>query len=267
MRESTKPEQSEEYLEADLDFHFRVAAAADNFILSQFMTLIHNLTRQWMSESLSLPGVAEEALRQHRRIFAAIQSHKSARARKAMERHVMVMADRLVLLEEGSIKESKGDLEGAIANFKQAVDLSPKLPEAHQNLGVALLRKGDLDGAMAELHRATELRSNYFDALYDLGLAHAQKGDLDGAILEFKEALKLNSDHPECNDDLGIAYAMKGDFDAAIQQFQRAVSLKPEFAKAHYHLGLALQKEGKLEAARAAFTKAAELDPRYKTPQ
>jgi DNA-binding FadR family transcriptional regulator len=267
MRESTKPEQSEEYLEADLDFHFRVAAAADNFILSQFMTLIHNLTRQWMSESLSLPGVAEEALRQHRRIFAAIQSHKSARARKAMERHVMVMADRLVLLEEGSIKESKGDLEGAIANFKQAVDLSPKLPEAHQNLGVALLRKGDLDGAIAELHRAIELRSNYFDALYDLGLAHAQKGDLDSAILEFKEALKLNSDHPECNDDLGTAYAMKGDFDAAIQQFQRAVSLKPEFAKGHYHLGLALQKEGKLETARAAFTKAAELDPRYKTPQ
>lgn len=103
MRESTKPEQSEEYLEADVGFHFAAAAAADNFILSQFMTLICNLMHQWISESLSLPGVAEEALGQHSRIFSAIQSHKPAIARKAMEKHLTVMADRFLLAEKSKI--------------------------------------------------------------------------------------------------------------------------------------------------------------------
>lgn len=106
MRKSTKPERSEEYLEADVGFHFSVAAAADNFILSQFMTLIRNLMHQWISETLSLPGVAQEALRQHSRIFAAIQSHKPAAARKAMGNHLKVMADRFLLAEESKIDQT-----------------------------------------------------------------------------------------------------------------------------------------------------------------
>jgi len=107
MQESTKPEQSAEFLEADMDFHFSIAAAADNFILSQFITLIRNLMHEWISESLSLPGVAEEALEHHRRIFAAIRSHKAVMARKAMERHVTVMGDRLLLAEETKLDQTQ----------------------------------------------------------------------------------------------------------------------------------------------------------------
>jgi DNA-binding FadR family transcriptional regulator len=103
MRECTKSEQPEAYVEADVGFHFGASAAADNFILSQFRTLIRNLINQWISESLSLPTVAEESLRQHSRLFAAIQSHKPARARKAMERYLTVMADRLLLAEKSKI--------------------------------------------------------------------------------------------------------------------------------------------------------------------
>jgi GntR family transcriptional repressor for pyruvate dehydrogenase complex len=105
MKESTKAEQAEQYLDADVGFHFRVAAAADNYILSQFITLTRNLMHQWISESLSVPGTAEDALAQHRRIFAAIRSHKPALARKAMKSHLTSMADRFLLAEK-----SKGDL-------------------------------------------------------------------------------------------------------------------------------------------------------------
>ena len=103
MRESAKAGRYEEYLEADMGFHFGIAAAADNFILCQFITLIRNLMLQWISESLSLPGVAEEALRQHSRIFAAIKSHKPAAAREAMERHLLVMGDRFLLAEKRKV--------------------------------------------------------------------------------------------------------------------------------------------------------------------
>jgi GntR family transcriptional repressor for pyruvate dehydrogenase complex len=103
MQGSIDPERTEEYLDADMGFHFGIAGAADNFILSQFMTLIRNLLQQWISESLSLAGVATESLRQHRLIFAAIRDHKPGAARKAMERHIAKMADRFLLAEKSKI--------------------------------------------------------------------------------------------------------------------------------------------------------------------
>ncbi len=106
MRTSTSPEQSEEYLEADVGFHFGIAAAADNFILSQFMTLIRNLLQQWISESLSLAGVATESLRQHMHILAAIRNRKPGAARKAMEKHIAAMADRFLLAEKSKVYET-----------------------------------------------------------------------------------------------------------------------------------------------------------------
>jgi GntR family transcriptional repressor for pyruvate dehydrogenase complex len=103
MQGSIDPERAEEYLDADVGFHFGIAAAADNFILSQFMTLIRNLLQQWISESLSLAGVATESLRQHRHILAAIRDHKPVAARKAMEKHIAKMADRFLLAEKSKI--------------------------------------------------------------------------------------------------------------------------------------------------------------------
>jgi GntR family transcriptional repressor for pyruvate dehydrogenase complex len=104
MANRTKPEQQEEYLELDLRLHFCIAGAADNFILTQFLTLLRNLMHEWISESLSLPGTAREALRDHRRIFAAIQRHQPKAARKAMEVHLMAMGKRFLGAEEAQVK-------------------------------------------------------------------------------------------------------------------------------------------------------------------
>jgi GntR family transcriptional repressor for pyruvate dehydrogenase complex len=96
MRKGTGSGRYKEYLDADMEFHFCIADAADNFILSQFMTLIRNLMLEWISESLSLPGVPAEALKQHGRIIAAIQAHDRAAARLAMQNHISAMAERYI---------------------------------------------------------------------------------------------------------------------------------------------------------------------------
>jgi GntR family transcriptional repressor for pyruvate dehydrogenase complex len=106
MRESAKTGQSKAYLEADVEFHFAVSMAAGNFILTQFLTLIRNLVNQWISEALSLPGVAEESLRQHIRIFTAIRNRKPTSARKAMERHLSTMAGRFALAQKPKTEQA-----------------------------------------------------------------------------------------------------------------------------------------------------------------
>src|SRR6266849_5242989 len=56
--------------------------------------------------------------------------------------------------DRGVALVGKGDLDGAIAELREAIRLMPDDAEAHNNLGTTLGGKGDLDGAIAELRKA-----------------------------------------------------------------------------------------------------------------
>jgi GntR family transcriptional repressor for pyruvate dehydrogenase complex len=107
MEQSTKPDNSVEFQRADLEFHFVVAKAADNPLLSGFMTLIRNLLREWISVSLRVPSIAEEALRQHRQIFEAIRDGKAQLAGRVMIRHLEAVAKPLALATRRQLDEER----------------------------------------------------------------------------------------------------------------------------------------------------------------
>jgi Flp pilus assembly protein TadD len=50
-----------------------------------------------------------------------------------------------------------GDLDGAIAQFRSAIQSEPNYPAAHYELGLALNQKGQKDDAKKEFQRAKEL--------------------------------------------------------------------------------------------------------------
>jgi tetratricopeptide (TPR) repeat protein len=81
--------------------------------------------------------------------------------------------------EEGVACVRRGDMDGAIKEFRLAVKLAPDFAEARNALGVALGRKGDLDGSIAELQEALRLRPSYSEAYYNLGLDLVSKRDWD----------------------------------------------------------------------------------------
>ena len=58
---------------------------------------------------------------------------------------------------EAAILEAKGDLDGAIAEWREAARLDPKYPPPHANLGEALESKGDVQGAIAAYEHFLEL--------------------------------------------------------------------------------------------------------------
>src|SRR5262249_9447222 len=62
---------------------------------------------------------------------------------------------------------------------------------AHNNLGVALARKGDLDGAIRHYEEAIRISPRYAIAMNSLGLALARQGKLDEALAKFSEALAI----------------------------------------------------------------------------
>ena len=92
----------EDHVKADIAFHFAIADASENLLLGQFLTLIRNLMKQWVSASLGVVGVAEEALMQHREILEAIRSKNEDLAGEAMARHLEAMGSRLLASKKAS---------------------------------------------------------------------------------------------------------------------------------------------------------------------
>src|SRR4051812_27182099 len=60
-------------------------------------------------------------------------------------------------LKLGNTRFSKGDMEGAMADYTKSIELDPQLAEAHLNRGKARRAKGNLDGAIDDYEAAIQL--------------------------------------------------------------------------------------------------------------
>jgi len=71
-------------------------------------------------------------------------------------------------LDRGDALLKKGDVDGAIAEYREAIRLKPDFADAHYNLGLALYRKGQRQAAVAECRKASELdpKNQEFRATY-----------------------------------------------------------------------------------------------------
>jgi tetratricopeptide (TPR) repeat protein len=160
--------------------------------------------------------------------------------------------------------DGKHDYDGAIAEFREALGLQADYPEAHTNLGNALLAKGRLDDAIAEYQEALASKQPFREAYLahsGLGDALGAKGRLDEAIDEHREAIRLTRDNARekamahCN--LGATLCdRKHDYDGAIAEFREAIRLNPDYATAHFNLGNALYAKGQLDDAIIKFREA-----------
>ncbi len=93
-------ENPAEFAQADINFHIAIGQAAHNSILMNALHLIRNLLQQWISTSLTVEGVSEKALEQHKQIFLAIAKKNSVAARSAMQNHLDEMAKSLSQAQE-----------------------------------------------------------------------------------------------------------------------------------------------------------------------
>jgi GntR family transcriptional repressor for pyruvate dehydrogenase complex len=81
------------FVQADVNFHLLIGAAACNDILMNALLLIRNLLQQWILTAVTSEGVPQKAYAQHKRLFRAIEGHDSIAARRAMKNHLQDMAN------------------------------------------------------------------------------------------------------------------------------------------------------------------------------
>jgi serine/threonine-protein kinase len=190
--------------------------------------------------------------------------------------------------ENGTYFLSIRSYDAAVRDLRQAVSLQPDFPEAHNRLGVALMRKGQFRDAIAEFQTAVEQREGkYPTAQYNLGFVLQQQRENEKAIEAYRKAIDANGGDyadayyqigsilmetparaaeaadafrkaieqnkgrdPEAHYRLGVALVQQKDYAGAEAAFREAVNQRGgDFAFAHYNLGLLYQQTGRTEEA------------------
>ena len=95
----------------------------------------------------------------------------------------------------GVLLAQKGDYDGAIREFRKALEINPEMGEAHFDLAGALMQKGEVGPAIASLRAALKVAPKWAEAHYQLGRALLIEGQREQAIAEFRTAIEQDPAH------------------------------------------------------------------------
>jgi tetratricopeptide (TPR) repeat protein len=120
----------------------------------------------------------------------------------------------------------------------------PNAAKWHFDKAWAYTCKGQMDQAVNEYRETLQIDPNDVDAHNNLGNALALQGRLDEAIEHFSQALKLEPDTPSLHVNLGIMLARQGKHSEAMSEFRGAIRIAPDNPAAHNSLVLELYRTG-----------------------
>ena len=195
----------------------------------------------------------------------------------------------------GTELQARGDIDEAVALYRDALERTPNDALVHSNLGTALAADGRLDEAVAAYERALAIEPDDADSHYNLGNALFGLDRFADAAVAFREAIRIEPGHAEAHvnlgnalvelgrtaeaaehyrrgselrpdavealNNLGLLRAEAGDLDEAISLWRQAAAVAPDFADAHANLGSALRQIGDADAALPHFRRVVELAP------
>ncbi|HVR23196.1 MAG TPA: tetratricopeptide repeat protein [Candidatus Polarisedimenticolia bacterium] len=149
-----------------------------------------------------------------------------------------VIAERLV---------NGGDLPHAIEHYEKALQIDPRLPGVHFELGEAILQSSPLEPAIQaeaekEFEAAEAIDGDAAKAECGLGAIASSQSDLDRAFAHYQRAYKLNPN--EAGAQLGLArlLMMQQKPHEAIKYLQATIQGDPLNSEAHYRLASAYKR-------------------------
>lgn len=134
------------------------------------------------------------------------------------------------LFQEGYVKQTEGDVAGAILLYQQSLEMFPTA-EAHTFLGWAYSFQGRFEEAIAECKKAIEKDPDYGNPYNDIGSYLIEKGRYDEALPWLEKALQAlryeNYCYPHYN--LGRVWEAKGKWQKAIENYDHALRENSEY--------------------------------------
>src|SRR5918997_685372 len=153
------------------------------------------------------------------------EAESSVRKAIALDPHHVEARTLLAWIES----DIHGDFDAAIAEYKKVVDLKPDLPQAYNNLGVALKRKGELAAAADNFNEALERQPDFSAALNNRGWTFAEQDRWSEARRDFEQALEINPQDDGALYGLSQALREVRDYAGAQEILGELVSRSPNF--------------------------------------
>ena len=154
--------------------------------------------------------------------------------------------------------------ELALASFRRALQLDPRLARAHTNKGLIFLVTNQYDSAAAEFFSAAGMQGvDVGKNTNALGLAMERAGDTASARRIYQAAIAADPTDPAAYLNLGSVLAKGGAYAAAEEQYRLALQRQPTLGTAWVNWAVSLLYQNRTDSAVATLREALAADRRY----
>jgi Tfp pilus assembly protein PilF len=147
----------------------------------------------------------------------------------------------------------QGETGQAIADYREAIRINPRLPGVHTELGDLLYHSQDekLQAAAAgEFQAALDVNPRDEKAELAMGVLAARQGDLKTAYTDDSLALELEPNDSDACTELAKVLIQMDKNDEARQLLERAIQIDPANYVAHFRLSTLYRQRGKTDEAK-----------------
>jgi tetratricopeptide (TPR) repeat protein/GT2 family glycosyltransferase len=175
-------------------------------------------------------------------------------------------------IDKGDRVWEQGNLDEAIACYRQAIKLAPRLVEAHHKIALALKQQGNLEESSKYYRQAIALNippeesaQLASDSDPDVGAALKSRTQVPTTRLANgyspSQDSEKNFEAAQIYLQQALAYCEQRRWEQVIAACESAVEIMPNLATAYKIWGNALQKMGKAPEALGYYAKALEIEP------
>lgn len=155
------------------------------------------------------------------------------------------------LIQDAQQKQQTGDLEGAVAEYRQFLGMHPEATAIHSNLGAALVGLGRFEEAVSEYKVALKQSPSLLEARLNIALCYYKMGKIQDASAELE---KVHSEKPDNRQGallLADCYMRLGREQDVIRLLEPQEANYPDDLAVAYLLGTALIRQKHLTEGQA----------------
>lgn len=153
----------------------------------------------------------------------------------------------------GRVLAREGDSKAAIANYREAIRINPKIAGLHFDLAELLKSTGNVEDqkdAVTEYKAALALNPTDEKSLSELGSIAEKNGETQAALRYYTRAVKLKPNDPGALAGLADVWISMQQPKKAIPLLEHAVQLDPTSSAAHFRLSTLYRHEGRTADAK-----------------
>lgn len=171
------------------------------------------------------------------------------------------------LINRGWAKEESGDYNGALLDYRHALQLDPDNALAKRNISTVTERAEQTSSTPSTpdplLNEAIDSNPHLPYAFAARAYKRSQQKDWKGAIDDYSQAIKIDSTNKDYYYNRGIVKENINDWNGALYDYIKAISLQEDFVKAWVNHGKVLMKLNRADEAIEDYTVAITYHPDY----